>query len=64
MIPFNPHIRYFEGDRKGYVRTRVTKRRLEADVRFVSRVGSPGATIATDASFAGDHGDPAIRRTG
>jgi len=42
----------------------VTKRRLEADVRFVSRVGSPGATIATDASFAVDHGDPAIRRTG
>jgi len=63
MIPFNPHIRYFEGDRKGYVRTRVTKRRLEADIRFVSRVGSPGASIATDARFTVDHGDPTIRRT-
>jgi alkaline phosphatase D len=41
MIPSNPHIRYFDGDRKGYVRASVTRDRLRADVRFVDRVGSP-----------------------
>jgi alkaline phosphatase D len=63
MIPFNPHIKYFEGDRKGYVRTSVTRRRLAADVRFVDRVGAPEAGIATAASFVVDDGDPVIRQT-
>lgn len=60
MIPFNPHIRWFDGDRKGYVRTKVTRSRLEADIRFVSRVGAPTSSIATAASFALDDRDPIL----
>ncbi len=58
MIEFNPHIRFFEGDRKGYVRCAVGRDRLQADLRYVERVGAPGAPIETFASFVVEDGHP------
>jgi alkaline phosphatase D len=58
MIAWNPHIKYFEGDLKGYVRCRADSRQLEMDVRFVDFVGSPGAGIRTAASFVVEDGQP------
>ena len=28
MIPFNPHIKYYEGDRRGYFKATVTPERM------------------------------------
>jgi alkaline phosphatase D len=58
MIEFNPHIRFFDGDRKGYVRCAVGRDRLHADLRYVERVGAPGAPIETFASFVVEDGRP------
>jgi alkaline phosphatase D len=60
MIPFNPHIRWFDGDRKGYVRARATRRRLVADVRFVDRVGAPTAGISTATTVTVEDGNPTV----
>jgi len=61
MIPFNPHIKWFDGDRKGNVRAKVTRSRLEGDIRFVSRVGAPTSTIATAASFTLEDRNPVLQ---
>ena len=37
MIKFNPHIKFFDGDRRGYLRCRVDRHALRADLRIVSR---------------------------
>ena len=44
MIPFNPHIRYYEGDRRGYFKATVTPKHMRLDLRFVTSVENPGGT--------------------
>jgi len=58
MIQFNPHIKFFEGDRKGYVRCAVDRHLLQADLRYVERVGMHRAPIETFASFVVEDGHP------
>ena len=58
MIPFNPHIRYYEGDRRGYFRATVTPRQMRLDLRFVSTVESPTATAHTEGSWVVEDGVP------
>jgi alkaline phosphatase D len=41
MIPDNPHIKYYEGDRRGYFKATVTPERMTFDLRFVTSVESP-----------------------
>ena len=41
MIPFNPHIKYYEGDRRGYFKATVTPKRMQLDLRFVTSVENP-----------------------
>jgi len=43
MIKFNPHIRFFDGDRRGYIRCRVEAAQMRAELRIVSTVSRPGA---------------------
>ena len=38
MVPFNPHIKYYEGDRRGFMKATVTKKELRVDLRFVTTV--------------------------
>jgi alkaline phosphatase D len=58
MIGWNPHIRFFDGDRKGYVRCRLDHDQMTADVRYVERVGAPEAEITTAATFVVEDGRP------
>ena len=58
FIPYNPHIRFFEGDRKGYFRVDLNHRRWATDLRFVERVGAPGAAVATHRSWVVEAGRP------
>jgi len=58
FVPFNPHIKYFEGDRRGYFRATLTPERLTCDLRFVSAVGTPTATATTERSWVVESGAP------
>lgn len=63
QIRFNPHIRFFDGDCRGYVRCRVGRSELRADVQVVSTVGRPDAPESTLASFVVENGQPGARRS-
>jgi alkaline phosphatase D len=58
MIKFNPHIRFFDGDRRGYLRCRLERDQLRADLRVVSTVSRPDAPESTYASFVVEDGRP------
>jgi len=58
MIKYNPHIRFFDGDRRGYVRCRVEDARMRADLRMVTTVSRADAPESTFASFVVESGRP------
>jgi alkaline phosphatase D len=60
MIPFNPHIRFFDGDRHGSMTARLSSRELEVDWRIADRVGDPNAPVRTLRSFAVESGRPGL----
>jgi alkaline phosphatase D len=56
MIPFNPHIKYYEGDRRGYFAATVTPARMRLDLRFVTSVEDPNGTGYTERSWVVEDG--------
>jgi alkaline phosphatase D len=62
MIGFNPHIKFFDGDRRGYLRCRVGRSELRADLEVVTTVSRPDAPQSTFASFVVEHGRPGPQR--
>jgi alkaline phosphatase D len=58
MVPNNPHIRFFDGDGRGYMRVEVTPERWQTDVLMVETVLDPEAGISTVASFVVEDGRP------
>jgi alkaline phosphatase D len=56
MVPFNPHIRYYEGDRRGYFLATVTERQMRFDLRFVTSVEDPNGSGFTERSFVVEDG--------
>jgi alkaline phosphatase D len=58
MIVANPHIKYLDGDRRGYVRCRVDRDHWVTDLRMVPTVRSRAAPVATFASFVVEDGRP------
>lgn len=58
MIPANPHIKYYEGDKRGYFKATVTPRHLQCDLRFVSSVWDPNAVGHTEKSWVVEDGEP------
>jgi alkaline phosphatase D len=62
MIKFNPHIKFFDGDRRGYMRCRVERSEMRVDLRVVSTVSRPDAPESTFASFVVEHGTPGAER--
>ncbi len=58
MIQYNPHIKFFDGDRRGYVRCHVDRDQFTADLRMVSTVSTPEAPESTFASFVVENGKP------
>jgi alkaline phosphatase D len=51
MIPANPHIKFFDGDRRGYVRCLLDRRQWRTDLRMVTTVSRSDAPVYTFASF-------------
>ena len=58
MIGFNPHIEFFDGDRRGYVRCHVDREQWRTDLRMVTTVSTPDAPEYTLASFVVEDGRP------
>ena len=62
MIKYNPHIKFFDGDRRGYVRCQVTRDQWRTDLRMVTTVSRPDAPAYTLASFVVEDGRPGAQR--
>jgi alkaline phosphatase D len=62
MIPFNPDIKFFDGDRRGYVRCRLDHDEWRTDLRMVSTVSRRDAPVSTFASFVVEDGQPGAQR--
>jgi alkaline phosphatase D len=54
----NPHVRFANGARRGYVRMDVTPQKLTADLRTVRSVTQPRAEVETLATFVVEDGRP------
>jgi alkaline phosphatase D len=59
----NPHVRFADGTRRGYVRVEVTPRQWRADLRAMRTVTQPRAECDTLATFVVDDGRPGAVRT-
>ena len=57
MIPYNPHIKYYEGDRRGYFKATVTPKRMTLDLRFVTSVENPAGYGYTENSWVVEDGE-------
>ena len=62
MIADNPHIKFFDGDRRGYVRCQVDREQWRTDLRMVSTVSRSDAPVSTFASFVVEDGRPGARQ--
>ena len=62
MIGYNPHIKFFDGDRRGYMRCRVQPTSMRADFQTVSTVARPDAPESTYASFVIEDGRPGAQQ--
>lgn len=58
MIPFNPHIKYYEGDRRGYFKATVTEDYLLMDLHLMTSVVDPAGTGYLETSFVVEDGVP------
>jgi alkaline phosphatase D len=58
MIPANPHIRFFDGDRRGYVRCQLDRSQWRTDLRMVPTVTVSDAPVSAFASFVVADGQP------
>ncbi|RUR84611.1 alkaline phosphatase [Chlorogloeopsis fritschii PCC 6912] len=61
MIPENPHIKFFDGDRRGYFRVNLNHQRWQTDLRIVTTVSRPDASVYTLASFVVEDGRPGVQ---
>ena len=51
MVPYNPHIKYFEGDKRGYFKASVTPGMMKLDLRFMTSVEDPNGQGYTEKSI-------------
>ena len=61
FIPENPHIKFFDGDRRGYFRVNLNRERWHADLRIVTTVSQPDAPVYTLASFVVEDGRSGVQ---
>jgi alkaline phosphatase D len=62
MMKYNPHIRFFDGDRRGYVRCTLDREQWRTDLRMVTTVSRPDAPAYTFASFVVEDGKPGAQK--
>ena len=51
MVPFNPSIQFFDGDRRGYVLCKLDHDEWRTELRMVEEVGDADAAEYTYAAF-------------
>jgi alkaline phosphatase D len=56
----NPHVRYFDGAKRGYLRCVVNRRQWHTDVRTVPTIEVPTAPVSTDVSYVVEAGSSAL----
>lgn len=59
-MAWNPHLKFYN-DNRGYVNTRITSDSMTADFRVLDHVTTPGAPVATKASFEIRDGVPGLQ---
>ncbi len=57
-LPANPHVRFFDGDRRGWVRCTVTPERWTSDFRVVAAADDTQAPAQTLTSWVVESGTP------
>jgi alkaline phosphatase D len=62
FLPDNPHIKFFEGDKRGYVRCCVNRDLWTTDLRVVETINEPNSPISTLATFVVESGQPGAQR--
>jgi alkaline phosphatase D len=58
----NPHVRYFDGSRRGYLRCVVNRSVWHTDVRTVETIDVRDAPVSTSASYAVEAGTSVLTR--
>jgi alkaline phosphatase D len=56
----NPHVRYFDGSKRGYLRCTVNRDAWQTDARVVDTIAVRDAPVHTSASFAVEAGHPGL----
>jgi alkaline phosphatase D len=56
----NPHVRYFDGSKRGYLRCTVDRTAWRTDARVVDTIAVRDAPVYTSASFATEAGHPGV----
>ena len=59
-LPDNPHVRFFESRRRGYVAIDLERAHMQVRMRAVSDATDPKADIATLRTFAVEGGHPGV----
>jgi alkaline phosphatase D len=59
-LPDNPHVRFFESRKRGYVSVDVDAQQMTTRLRVVSEVTDPMASVSTLKSFAIESGKPGV----
>ncbi|VVE28860.1 alkaline phosphatase D family protein [Pandoraea commovens] len=55
-LPLNPHVNYYESQRRGYMRCTVTRDSLLTDLRTIDFTDKPGGTVRTSKRFVVENG--------
>ena len=59
-LPDNPHVRFFESRKRGYVSVDVEAKQMTTRLRVVSEVTDPMASVSTLKTFAIEAGKPGV----
>jgi alkaline phosphatase D len=59
----NPHVRYFDGSRRGYLRCELTRDAWRTDARTVDSIATRISPVRTTASYAVEAGRPGLTPT-
>jgi alkaline phosphatase D len=62
LLPDNPHIKFAEGARRGYVRVDLGRDRFRADLQAMRTVAQPQSAVDTLATFVIEDGRPGAVR--
>ncbi len=57
-VPVNPHVKYFDGDRRGYVRATITPDTWTSDYRVVASAADTASPAETLTSWVVENGRP------